>query len=214
VPLALLLLALGGGAARGEPVAASALHYELPSDSSTVRAHTGSSGLLGFAGHEHTIAVRRFSGLAAVDSTDVSRLGVRITVWASSLAVVDPGEGEDKRVRIEKDMHEKVLAVGEFATIEFTAVRFAPEKPAGALGSHRGQLTVALTLHGVTREISFPIAVDIDRQRLHACGAFSIKHSDFNLTRIKVAGVVNVAETIDIEFDIVGRRAIGTREEH
>ncbi len=210
-PLALaIVVLLGAGTAAGEPPPDHTLIYELLADSSTVRAHTGSSGLLGFAGHNHTIAVP-FGGLVSIDSTDVTRCGLRITAGSTALAVIDPGEDADKRARIEKDMHEKVLAAGEFPLISFSEVRFVPEKPAPAFGSHRGELTVALTLHGVTREIRIPVTIDLDRQRLRARGKFAIKHADFNLTRIKVAGVVNVAETIDIDFDVVGHHMIPTR---
>jgi len=203
--VSVVLFALGAGTAGGEPPPGHILIYELLPDSSTVRAHTGSSGLLGFAGHDHTIAVRSFSGQAHIDSTDVTRFTLAIEVPAAALAVIDPGEDADKRARIEKDMHEKVLAAGEFPLISFSEVRFVPEKPAPAFGSHRGELTVALTHHGVTREIRIPVTVDVDHQKLRARGKFAIKHADFNLTRIKVAGVVNVAETIDIEFDVRGR---------
>ena len=205
-----VVLALFARAAGSEPPPDHTLLYELLPDSSTVRAHTGSSGLLGFAGHDHTIAVP-FGGLVSIDSTDVTRCGLRITARSTALAVIDPGEDADKRARIEKDMHEKVLAADEFPLISFSEVRFVPEKPAPAFGSHRGELTVALTLHGVTREIRIPVTIDLDRQKLRARGKFAIKHADFNLTRIRVAGVVKVAETIDIDFDIVGQRMIPTR---
>jgi len=138
----------------------------------------------------------------------VTRFTLAIEVPAAALAVIDPGEDADKRARIEKDMHEKVLRAGEFPRFSFSGVRFVPEKAtpaAPAFGSHRGELTVALTLHGVTREVRIPVTIDLDRQKLRARGKFAIKHADFNLTRIKVAGVVNVAETIDIEFDVRGR---------
>jgi polyisoprenoid-binding protein YceI len=204
-------VALCSGLAGGQPPPDHALIYELLADSSTVRAHTGSSGLLGFAGHDHTIAVPSLSGRVRVDTTDVTRFTLAIEVPATALVIADPGEDEGKRAKIEKDMHEKVLAAGEFPSFSFSEVRFAPETlaapetPAATFGSHRGELTVALTLHGVTREIRIPVTIDVDRQTLRARGKFAIKHADFHLTRIKVAGLVNVAETIDIEFDMVGR---------
>lgn len=202
---AMAALALGAGLAPGEPGLDHALTYELLPDSSLVRAHTGSSGLLAFAGHHHTIAVPRFSGLARIDTTDVSRFTLAIEVPAATLAVIDPGEDRDTLDKIQQDMHAKVLAVPDFPTFALRGVSFAPETPAPVFGSHRGELTIALTLRGATREIRIPVTIDLDRQNLRARGRFAIKHADYNLTRIKVAGVVNVAETIDLDFDVVGR---------
>ncbi len=209
LPLAVALGAsavVAGGATAAE-LEAGAIAYTLLPDSSTVHIRTGSSGFLGFAGHEHMIAIRRFTGDVRVDTTDVSRFALAVTVPAPELRVIDPDQDEETRAKVEKEMQAKVLESTQFPTFTLHGVRFAPETPAAAFGTHTGELVIGLTLHGVSRAIGVPVTLTIDREWLRARGTFAIKHSEFGLTRIKVAGLVNVAEKISITFDVMGRSA-------
>jgi hypothetical protein len=67
-----------------------------------------------------------------------------------------------------------------------------------------GELVIDLALHGVTRTLAIPVDIQIDRAGLRARGKFPLRHRDFEMKRVKVAGVVNVAEVVAVEFDLRG----------
>jgi polyisoprenoid-binding protein YceI len=192
--------------------AAVSMHYALLPESSRVHIHTGSSGLFGFAGHEHTIAAEDLTGHAAVDSTDLSAFTVSMTFPADSLRVIDEGRDQDSRAKIERDMRQKTLESSRFPRIEVRGVTFAPKRadPASTqpmpLGDCSGTIVIELALHGTTRTLTLPIDLEINADRLRARGELTIRHEDFGMKRVKVAGVVNVAEELAIDFDIHGRR--------
>jgi polyisoprenoid-binding protein YceI len=204
--LGLLLAALGASTAAAAPL----LRYALAPDSSRVRIRTESSGVFGFAGHEHEIAAGHFTGTAVIDSSDVTHVQLSITVPTDSMRVVDEDESPETRARVERAMHEQVLETKRFPEITIRGVTFkpvgdAPGHPGPALAADvSGELLIELTLHGVTRTIALPIDIQVDRARLRARGKFPLRHRDFDLKRIKVAGVVNVADTFSIEFDLRG----------
>jgi polyisoprenoid-binding protein YceI len=200
-----LAVLLPGGAA-GEPF----LRYALRPDSSRIGIHTDSSGLFGFAGHEHEIIVTHFTGTAVIDSSDVTRIQFTIEVPADSLRVVDEDESPETRAKVARAMREDVLETQRFPTITIRGVSFAP---AGDAPGHPGppvaadlggDLALELTLHGVTRTLAIPLDVQIDRAGLRARGKFPLRHRDYDLKRVKVAGVVNVADVVAVEFDLRG----------
>lgn len=204
--LVLGLLAVGSGAS-GAPL----LRYAIDPDSSQVRIHTGSSGLFGFAGHEHDIAPARFTGTAVIDSSDVTHVQLSISVPTDSLRVVDTDESAETRAKIQRQMYEQALETQRFPTLTIRGVTFspaghAPGHPGPPLAAEcSGELVIELTLHGVTRTIALPVDIQVDRARLRARGEFPIRHKDFDMKRVKVAGVVNVADTIAITFDLRGQ---------
>ena len=208
--LVALGLVLGLLASANRTSAAPLLRYALDPDSSQVRIHTGASGLFGFAGHEHDIAPARFTGTAVIDSANVTKVVLAITVPTDSLRVVSD-ESPETRAKIERQMREQVLETQRFPTVVIRGVTFspagdAPGYPGPPLGKDvSGELVIELALHGVTRTIALPIDIQVDRQRLRARGEFPIRHKDFDMKRVKVAGVVNVADAIMIDFDLRGR---------
>ena len=171
---------------------------------------TGSSGLFGFAGHDHEITATRFAGVAVIDSSDVTRIELEITVPADSLRVTDEDRSPDSRAKVERAMREDVLETQRFPAIILRAVSFAPAgdapgHPGPAVAADLGgELALELTLHGVTRTIAIPVDIQIDRAGLRARGTFPLRHRDYDLKRVKVAGVVNVAEVVTVEYDLRG----------
>jgi polyisoprenoid-binding protein YceI len=204
--LGLLMAALGPSTAGAAPL----LRYALAPDSSQVRIRTGSSGVFGFAGHEHEIAAGHFTGTAVIDSSDVTKVQLSITVPTDSMRVVDEDESAETRAKVERAMHEQVLETKRFPEITIRGVTFKPVgdepgHPGPALAADTGgELVIELTLHGVTRTMALPVDIQVDRAHLRARGKFPLRHKDFDLKRVKVAGVVNVADTFSVEFDLRG----------
>ena len=184
-----------------------ALTYLLHAASSSVKVFTGSSGALGFLGHDHVIAVPSFTGEARIDTTDLKQFALTIEAPADSLRVIEEKDAGDRR-KIESDMKQDVLESPAFPTIALRGVGFRPAGPdsgqAIAWGMHKGHLQLEINLHGVSRTIEVPLQLELDPNQVRARGKFAITHADFNLPRKKVAGVVNVAEKLEIEYDVRG----------
>jgi hypothetical protein len=70
-----------------------------------------------------------------------------------------------------------------------------------ALGARNGAAE-EMTLHGVTRSTLVPMRVEIFSDTLMATGSLVVRHTDFGLTPISVAGVVKVKNEIAIDFKI------------
>jgi polyisoprenoid-binding protein YceI len=206
-----LLLPDLAGATNGErsPAAAGGhdVVYRLDAAKSSVRVLTGSSGAFGFLGHDHVIAVPSFTGEAGIDTTDLRRFALIIEAKTDSLRVIEEDDAGDRQ-KIENDMKEDVLQSPAFPTMTLRGVSFHPEGPdttrVGGWGAHQGRLQLEITLHGVTKTVGVPLQLELDPNQLRARGKFTINHADFNLHRKKVAGVVNVAEELEIEYDVRG----------
>ncbi|HVA54704.1 MAG TPA: YceI family protein [Gammaproteobacteria bacterium] len=69
------------------------------------------------------------------------------------------------------------------------------------------QVMVRITLHGVERELSVPLALNIDGKLLSATGHFDIRQSDFGITPFSIlGGGLRVADTVKVRFHIVAAR--------
>ena len=68
-------------------------------------------------------------------------------------------------------------------------------------------MTGNLELRGVKKSIALKVRVETSGPRLTAVGRASLKHSDFGITPVSVAGVVKVKDELAIDFRIVARSA-------
>ena len=59
-----------------------------------------------------------------------------------------------------------------------------------------------LTLHGVTRTLDVPVRLTRKGDALSATGRTVIRHTDFGMKPVSVAGVVKVKNELTLEFDI------------
>ena len=74
-------------------------------------------------------------------------------------------------------------------------------------GQYDLKISGNLTLLGVTRPITIPTKVTVNRNEMRAQGEFSINRADFKVKATSAFhGMVRVADTIHFEFDIVGRQ--------
>jgi polyisoprenoid-binding protein YceI len=71
-----------------------------------------------------------------------------------------------------------------------------------AKGLYDLQVSGELTLHGVTRSTLVPMRVEVSGDTLMATGSLVVRHTDFGLTPISVAGVVKVKNELAIDFKI------------
>lgn len=188
-------------AARAEVTAS---HYRLDATNSKFMAHASRAGLLWFKGHGHHIAIRDFSGEAALDPDALSNSSLTIVAKAASMEETSDVFTAQQKQIINKELREIVLLPDQYPDIAFrsTAVE---GKPIGA-GQYDLKITGNLTLLGITRPVSIPTKVTVSGNQMRAQGEFSISRGNFKVKATSAFhGMVRVSDTIKFEFDIVGR---------
>ena len=169
----------------------------------TVRALVG--GLLsGVAGHDHTIAIRDFSGTAAFTYGAVTPAALQFTVKADSLAVTDK-VSESDRNKIQSTMRNEVLDVNSYPEITFKSTGITAARVEE--GKYQTKITGDLTLHGTTRAITIPAFVTFYATSLQAEGQFALRQTEYGIKPVSVAGgTIKVKDELKFSFNIVANR--------
>jgi len=188
------------------PAAAGAAQrtYAVVPAESRVSVHVGRAGLFGFAGHEHEVSGAVAQGEIVADEDDLARSTVSLEFDAAQLKVTGRGEpaGDVPKVQA-KMLGPEALDVSRYPSVTFrsTAVSGA------AAGTESWELQVRgdLTLHGVTRPVTLPVRVSRAGDGLTATARATIRHTDFGMKPVSVAGVVKVKNELTLEFAIAAR---------
>jgi len=189
----------------GPPRTPSGDRYIIDPSVSRFQAQVGVVGLLSAFGHEHTIALREFSGDVVASAGALDRGSLRLTIQAASLAEVAPGFSEADRKKIDRDIREKALEVSRFPEITFRSTTLKVKERGD--GPAEIEIQGDLTLHGVTRSVILPARVEVHNDLLTAHGEFTVRHSDYNVERLSAAaGAVKATDEIRITFEIVARK--------
>ncbi|MEN3335447.1 MAG: hypothetical protein V7641_4812 [Blastocatellia bacterium] len=169
----------------------------------SVRALVG--GLLSaVAGHDHTIAIRDFSGTAAFTYGTVTPAALQFTVKADSLAVTDKVSDSDRN-KIQTTMRDEVLEVNNYPEITFRSTAITATRVEE--GKYRTKITGDLTLHGTTRAITMTAMVTFYEASLQAEGQFALRQSDYGIKPVSVAGgTIKVKDELKFAFNIVANR--------
>ena len=160
---------------------------------STITIHVGKAGLFSVAGHEHWVEAPVSSGI--IDDSTPERVEFRVE--ASKMQVKpDPKTDAKTQTEIQKDMQEKVLESARYPQIVFWTSRV--EKRAEA----QWRVDGALTLHGITKEISLPVTRAGDAYTGHT----TIRQTDYGIKPVTAAGgTVKVKNELEIDFRIFAR---------
>jgi polyisoprenoid-binding protein YceI len=197
--VALQMLGLGQGTAHGGP-----RQYTLDPKASEIVVHVGTAGLLRFAGHEQDVVAGSFRGTVNVDPEQIERSSVDVTVDAASLRVTARGDSA-KEVQA-KMLGPKCLDVARYPSIRFVSKKVTAEHgPGGVLDI---SIQGALTLHGVTREITLRVRLELEPDSMRATGATTLLQKEFGITPISIAGMVKVKNELALRWRFVGRRAL------
>jgi polyisoprenoid-binding protein YceI len=204
---AVACFAVGAGAFTGMPTmlrsqahaSDSVLYRVMPASRFEVK--TGTAGLFGFAGHDHTVRAHAFTGWVVYYPGDQAASHVELTVPAESLAVLTPAADPAEIRQVTEAMRTQVLHVTEHPVIEFAAHGSAPT----AKGM---RLQGELTLVGQTRPVQVDAAVQVTGDTLRASGGFSVKQTDFGIKPYRggPAGTVLVADKVTFAFDVIAVR--------
>ena len=180
--------------------------YAVDAARSSVVVHVGRSGVFGFAGHTHTVVAPALQGRVVAVEGDLPRSAVRLSFATARLAVLERGEPAGDAPRVQEVMlGPKVLDAGRFPAITFesTAVDGTRSSP----GAYRLTVRGSLTLHGVARPVTLPLAVEVDADGLKASGRMTLRQTDYGIDPVSVGGVVKVKDELVLEYTIVARPA-------
>jgi len=172
--------------------AASEVTGQQPIDTarSTLTVFVYKSGLFSAFADDHVIKAPIASG--SLDENAPAR--VEISVHAADLKVTDPSLAADRRAEVQAKMvSADVLDVARFPEITFTS------NSIDATGPDRWTVSGRLTLHGQTRDVTFPVS----RRDAVYRGEAQIKQRDFGIEPIRIAGgTVKVKDEIKVAFEI------------
>jgi polyisoprenoid-binding protein YceI len=98
----------------------------------------------------------------------------------------------------------KALDAARFPSITFKTQRVSG-RDAGR-GAYDLELAGEIGLHGVTREVTLPVHVEVSGDTLTASGKVVLRHDQFGMEPVSAAGgSVKVKNEIEIEYRIVAR---------
>ena len=159
---AMLLIPIPG--ATQSPARDSVVYELAPSSRLVVR--TGKAGLLGFAGHEHLIQAREFSGRIVYCPQQPESSRVTVSIATGRLEVLTPPDTAEIR-KVTAAMRTEVLDVAQYSEITLTSQ--AVEKTGDTL-----RVQAALTMKSRTRTVPLTVRVLIGPDILGA--AIRLRH--------------------------------------
>lgn len=186
-----------------EAAAAGAPVYIIDPKASIITVVVRSGGPFARMGHDHAIAARNITGYAArslgradfefqIDEMTVDEPAVRTLVGLAGTVPADAIAGT------RANMLERVMDADRYPVVKLRAQQLA-----GAAS----KLRLTITLHGVTRSIDVPTALDVTPGSLSATGSFKLRQTEFGITPMSVlAGALVVQDEIELSFRIQATR--------
>src|SRR5713226_1023381 len=167
-------------AARGRPV------FRVDSRESLVVIEVRRAGSLARLGHDHVVASHEVGGYIAPDEgradlyVELGRMAVdEAALRAEAGFDTQPSESDVEGTRA--NMLVRVLEADKFP--------FALIRVSGADASRpEAAMSVAITLHGVTRALQVPARIDADADLIDVSGRLSFDQTDFGITPYSVLG--------------------------
>jgi polyisoprenoid-binding protein YceI len=186
-------------------VESARVRYAIDPAISRFIVRASATGLLSAFGHDPTIAIRDFAGEIEATETSLETASLTLRVRADRLAVQDNAINDKDRREIERVMKEEVIETARFPEIHFTSTRVGLRPVAE--GRNTADITGDLTLHGVTRSLTFVVQTSLLGAMLRANGEFTLLQSQYGITLVSVAGgTLKVKDELKVSFDIVARR--------
>lgn len=199
--VATLLVAPGASAQTG---------YHVDHERSYLLAVVGVAGVLSNLAHEHAVLATDGDAQICFAPDDVERSHVRFSVpteglridtpRARSLAGLDPSWPDDDTRR---ELQQKMLSERFLAAARHDRLAFTSRKVSGS--ADELWLEGDLTIRGRTNRVSFPVEVRRIDDGLYLRGGMTVRQTDFGMEPESIAGVVKVADAVEVRFEILAR---------
>ena len=186
-------------AAVTQSLARDSVVYEL-APSSRIVVRTGKAGLFGFAGHEHLIQAREFSGRIVYYPQQPESSGVTVSIATAGLEVLTPPDTAEIR-KVTAALRTEVLDVAQYSEITLTSQ--AVEKTGDTF-----RVQAALTMKSRTRTVPLTVRVLIGPDTLRAATTFTVRQSDYGIRPYRggPGGTVRVADAVTFDIDAIALR--------
>ena len=187
-------------AASQSPPRDSLVYTLLPESRLEVR--TGKAGVFGFAGHEHLIRARSFTGQLIYYRDAPTRSQVESVIPTDSLEVLTPPDTEEIR-KVTASMRTEVLDVSHYPEIVFASRSIT-------WSEGKAHLVGALTIRNQTREVPVDAQIDMQGDTLRVTTTFAVKQTDFGIKPYRggPGGTVRVADRVTFDIHIVAARKL------
>lgn len=185
--------------------------YEINANNSRVMIRVYRAGSLKAFGHNHIVSTSSITGKIDYDKGRIGDTRFQMTLPVSSFQVDDPqlrrsaGERFSKKVSDNARkgtrnnmLGKKVLQADQFPQILITSgfVR--------KVGAKTFNIELVVTILGVARTFTVPVALTEDNQTIVASSSFTLLQSNIGIKPLQaVLGTIIVADKLDIEAKIV-----------
>jgi polyisoprenoid-binding protein YceI len=190
--------------ALGAVVSGDQRRLTVDPSASQITIQVGRSGVFRFAGHDHEVVGLIGSGQIALDSSNLARSTVTLSIPTRALKVTGKGEPKKDVAEVQSAMEQDVLDVSRHPTIRFESRQVKVTVPSESTPSLA--ITGDLTLHGATRSITVPVQVRLDGRSLTATGTVTIRQTAFGIQPVSAGGgTVKVKDELRVTFTIRAR---------
>lgn len=142
-------------------------------------------------------------GAFRITSGDVAGNPNQVGDTAQVKVVIDAASYKTSSEGRDQDVKENALEVQKFPTITFESTGLASAEKNGDANADL-RLAGRLTLHGVTKDITVPVAVRLEQGRLVADGSYAFKFEEYGVKRpSKMMGLMTTGDEATIEFHVV-----------
>lgn len=168
-----------------------------PAVESNVYTFTNEGNGIDFEGYKvtgsHVGGFGAFEGTVTVPGGEITKAQIELTIDMTSTYSDAP---DLTKVLLGKDFFE--AETFPTSTFQSTSVAASPA------GGNLYDVTGNLTLHGVTKGITFPATIDLDGNTLKTSAEFTIKRFDWNITYKGLADDL-IREDVLLYFEIVAK---------
>ncbi len=194
------------------PPTAQATRYAIRSELSDVRFLVYRAGPLARLGHSHVVRPRTILGEMYL-ANDFHRSGFALVMPVADFQVdaaearsvegeefAQPPDAEAIAGTARNMLGRSVLDAARYPQIDIRSVGLVG--PAWA-----PDVTVRITLRGVERDMTVPVAIDYRDEQVAVTAVFEVNQTDFGITPLSVlGGALQVANTVRVRMRLVARK--------
>jgi polyisoprenoid-binding protein YceI len=183
---------------------ATCVRYTIDTKASQFTVQAFANGLISAVAHSPKIAIRDWTGTVQFTPGSLHDAKVSVNLRSGSFSALDELREQDRR-ELHRVMNQEVLESARYPNIAFTSTSIAITKQTE--GVFRATLEGDLSLHGVTRRLSFNAQLASTPDTVRAYGDFMILQPDYNIQIASIAyGTLKLREEVKLSFYVIARR--------